>query len=214
MKRSFLQRWMIVVLALALLLLAAGCATADKKDDSSDPAPAEEPLYPVTLNGVTVLVGETKVQALLDAGMEITWSEMTEDNQINEFVVDPSLQLDPDTYYTGASVWLNEHVFAHIAFVTEERSVRLGEAIIARLEIHFSYDEAANADANVSFNGVPATELTREKAGEMFPDFTGDDNMWFSSGLREYDYGIYYANGTISSLSVEREYDVDWNSGN
>lgn len=53
-----------------------------------------------------------------------------------------------------------------------------------------------------------------EKAGEMFPDFKGDSAMWFSSGLKNYDYfmGFDSNTGEMRSFSVEREYDVDWNS--
>ena len=64
------------------------------------------------------------------------------------------------------------------------------------------------------FNGVPISELNREKAGEMFPDFSGDENMWFSTSvLKDYEYFMGFDTaGNMIKLSVEKNYDVDWNN--
>lgn len=209
MKKHAWRRAAALALALLLAVTAAGCSGGAS---SSEPE-AEEPVYPLSIRGVEVRVGETKLQALLDAGMEITWSEMDANNQITEYVADPEQMLEENAYYSGNSVWITDHVFAHISFVTDE-AVPLSEAVIARVEVNFSADEADNAAAEVSFNGVSSAELTREKAGEVFPDFTGDDNMWFSpASMRNYKYGVYYSAGTLHQISVERQYDVDWSSG-
>lgn len=207
MKKGFLYRLAAMALAALLLLAAAGCSQASAS--SSEPE-AEEPLYPLTINGTEIRVGETKVQALLDAGMDITFSEKDANNQITQYTVDPSEMLEPMSYYSGTSVWITEHTFAHVSFATDEEAVPLGEAVIARVEINFSSNEEDNAKSIISFNGVAATELTREKAGEVFPDFTGDDNMWFSpASMRNYKYGVYFSAGNLHSLSAERRYDVD-----
>lgn len=211
MKKNAVLRWAALALALLLTLAAAGCSAPSASSSSSEPE-VEEPLYPLSIGDTEIRVGETKLQALLDAGFEVTWSEMDANNQITQHTVDASEQLEPMSYYSGGSVWITEHVFAHIAFVTEQEAIPLGEAVIARMEVNFSYDDADNRAAGVKFNGVPYEELTREKAGEMFPDFTGDDNMWFSPAtMRNYEYGVYYSNGSLSKITVEREYDVDWN---
>ncbi len=203
------SRCAALLLVLCLGFVLAGCGASS----SSSSAPEEpEPVYPLSIQGTEIIVGETPVQALLDAGFDVTWSERDANNQITQHTVDPTEQLDAMSYYTGASIWINEHVFAHVSFVTDEESVPLGQATIARVEISFSYSyDDANEDADVVFNGVPAIELTREKAGETFPDFTGDDGMWFSTGLRHYKYGVYYSSGKLNSISAECIYDVDWN---
>ena len=71
-------------------------------------------------------------------------------------------------------------------------------------------------EANMYYSGVSVAELNREKAGELFPDFTGDENMWFSTAdLREYDYFTAYdTDGNLMKFSAEKKYDVDWSSGN
>lgn len=212
MKKNLFRR--LAAMALAVLLLLAAAACSEPPASSSEPE-ADEPLYPVTINGTEIRVGETTVQALLDAGMDITFSEMDSKNQITEYTVDPSEILEPMSYYSGCSVWITDRTFAHVSFVTDEEAVPLGEAVIARMEINFSSNEEDNAKSAVSFNGVSAKDLTREKAGEIFPDFTGDDNMWFSpSSMRNYKYGVYFSAGDLHSLSAERRYDVDWSSGN
>ncbi len=75
------------------------------------------------------------------------------------------------------------------------RSPRRGGACAHRDQ--FSSREEDNARSIVRFNGVSAEDLTREKAGEVFPDFTGEDNMWFCCAeMRHYKYGVYYSNGS------------------
>ena len=52
---------------------------------------------------------------------------------------------------------------------TDEETVKLGEATIARLE--FSMVSATPEERSVvTFNGVPVGEISEEKAHEMFPD--------------------------------------------
>ncbi len=208
MKRTSFARFGALALAALLALLLAGCGAASS---SSEPE-APEPVYPLSIKGTEIIVGETTMQTLLDAGFEVTWSEMDSSHNITQHTVDPSEMLEAMSYYTGGSIWVNEHVFAHISFATGEEAAPLGEAVVGRVELSFSYDEEANRDAQVVFNGIPAEELTREKAGEAFPDFTGDDNMWFSTGLKHYEYGVYFSNGTLHSVSAEYKYDVDWSN--
>lgn len=208
---------MVLGLALVFLMAAAGCAK--DTDNTKEPSGTgnkkeEEPLYSVSINGTEIRVGETKVQALLNDGLDVTWSEMTEDMQIEHYVVDPDMELDENSYYTGGTVWVTDECFAHVAIVTDEERVKLGDAVIASMEFHFSYADDKEVLSGLTFNGVPVTEMTREKAGEVFPDFRGDDAMWFSSGLKDYKYsmGFNSQTGEMISLSVERQYDVDWNS--
>lgn len=216
MKKNMLKRWcMIGAVLLIFAVSAAGCGNQGGNQDGSEAGDVSElPLYPVSLNGTEIRVGETTMQTLLDAGFKVTVSEMTEDNQINEYEVDPTMELEPNMYYTGGSIWITEHTFAHISFVTGETAGMLGDATIARLEVNLSsQDDAANL-AKIEFNGTPVTELSREKAGEDYPDFTGDEGMWFSTGANDYKYGLYFerSSGSLTSFSAECEYDVDWSN--
>lgn len=214
MKKNLLKRWGVI--GAALLILAASAAGCGKQtQDGNEESEAQEtPLYPVSINGTEIRVGETTMQTLLDAGFKVTVSEMTEGNQINEYEVDPMTELEPNMYYTGGSIWITEHTFAHISFVTGETAGTLGDATVARLEVNLSSQEDAENLEKIEFNGTPVTELSREKAGEDYPDFTGDDAMWFSTGSSEYKYGLYYdtANNRMTSFSVEYKYDVDWSN--
>lgn len=214
MKKNLLKRWGII--GAALLILAASAAGCGKQtQDGNEESEAQEtPLYPVSLNGTEIRVGETTMQTLLDAGFKVTVSEMTPDNQINEYEVDPTIELEPNMYYTGGSIWITEHTFAHISFVTGETTGTLGDATVARLEVNLSSQEDAANLEKIEFNGTPVTELSREKAGEDYPDFTGDEGMWFSTGGSDYKYGLYFdrSSGTLNSFSVECKYDVDWSN--
>lgn len=193
------------------LMAVAGCAKEDKSSEKNDEA--EPVIYPVTIDGTEVRVGETNMQALLDKGLKVTVSEMTPDKQIIEYEIDPNEMLEANSYYSGGSVWLTDSTFAHIAMVTDEENTTMGNAVIAYMEINLSSRDKADLD-NILFNGVPVNEISREKAGEMFPDFTGDENMWFSPAtMRGYEYFMSFdEEGMLMNVSVEKDYDVDWNS--
>lgn len=210
MKKQIWKKVSALMLAFVFLLSMTGCS--GKSSEEAEPE-AEDPKYSVSIRGTEIMVGETTVQTILDAGMDVTWSEMTSDNQIQEYTVDPEMELEANSYYTGASIWVTDSTFAHISFVTEEEAVTLGDAVIARLEFSLSsQEEDKAAQAEIEFDGVPVTELTRKEAGERYPDFTGDNAMWFSTGLKDYSYGLYYDSnsGNMIKFSVERKYDVDW----
>ena len=210
------KQWEILgLLVICFAVAAAGCSSGkdDKKSDS-DNEETKGVIYPVSIDGTEIRVGETTVQALLDKGFKITVSEMTSDNQINQYEVDPEEELEAKTYYSGGSIWITDKTFAHVSMVTGDESVKMGEAVIAYMEISISNEELKSLN-NVLFNGVPVTEITREKAGEMFPDFSGDDNMWFSPAtMTDYKYFMSFSakEKILNNLSVEKKYDVDWNS--
>lgn len=197
------------ILLLSILTLMTGCGAGNQEPKETKPA---QELYPVTIDGSEILVGQTTVQTLLDSGLRVTVSEKTADGKIEEFEIDPTLELEANSYYSGGSIWITDKIFVHIAMVTEDVPIPMGEAVIARLEFSLNSGDTTGME-KIAFHGVPINEITREKAGEMFPDFTGDENMWLQYG-RDYEYSLVYnaADGTLIKLSVQKKYDVDWNT--
>lgn len=210
MKQKRFKQIILCLLTLLLALPLAGCA---QQDSGESVAEVEEPLYVISVNGTEIRVGETKVQALFDAGYEIAWSEMKPSTppQIQEHTLDPEMQLKSNSYYSGVHVTVGDHITVLLSFVTEE-AVPLQDAVIARMEFSFSRGDNDSELTDIMFNGVSVPELTREKAGEMFPDFRGDSAMWFSSGLKNYEYSMGFNSNTgeMIKFSAKREYDVDW----
>lgn len=197
----------IVCLAMMLsLVFLPGCSEAGGSSSEA----SGETLLPITINGAEIRVGETTVQSLLDKGIEVSWV----DENYERNVVDPAQELEANAYYSGGNIEISEHVFANISFVTDEEPIPLGQAIIARLEVHLISEDDQSVLEKIEFDGVPATELTREKAGEKYPDWTGDEVMWLKYGL-EYSYDLNFdmTSGQLTQFTVERKYDVDWTGG-
>lgn len=185
-----------------MLFLPACSGEGGQKEDSG------ETLLPISVNGKEIRVGETTVQTLLDEGLDVSWV----DEDYNRITVDPATQLEANSYYTGGSIKVTDHMFFTISLVTDEEAVSLGEAVIARLELHMASEDDKGALEKISFDGVPVTELTREKAGEKYPDWTGDEVMWLHYGLEyKYDLNFDMSTGNLTGFTVERTYDVDWN---
>lgn len=201
----------VPALLLALLLTAAslaGCSELKEKLGASKQE--EETLYPISVAGREIRVGETKMQTLLDAGYDVTTTNPDDPNDYEQYEVDPETMLEGNAYYSGGTMSLSDSTFAHVSFVTDEQPVKLAEATIARLEFHLNLEET-DLLGNISINGVPVTEITREKAEEMFPDFTGDETMWLKYGLTyRYDLNFDSQTGRLRQFAVERKYDVDY----
>ena len=207
MRKKAGLRWGILCLAILIAMTAfSGCSELLGGESSG----TEDTLYPISVNGQEIRVGETPMQTLLNAGYEVTVSEM-EDGEIVEYDVDPEQVLDADSYYSGGSVWLSENSYAHISFVTEEEPVKLPGALIASMEFNFGTGESSAVLEKIQINGVPVPEITREKAEEMFPDFTGNEIMWLKYGL-EYKYDLNFdpATGKLVKFSIARQYEVDY----
>ena len=190
----------------ALMLLVTACGKGeegDGKDGGSD-----EVLLPISINGKEIRVGETTVQTLLDEGFEVSWV----DENFNRITVDPTTQLEADSYYTGGSIKVTDNMSFSISFTTGEEAVPLGEAVIARLELTAAGEDDKSVLETISFGGVPITELTQKKAAEKYPDWTGNETMWLHYGLEyKYDLNFDMSTGYLNKFAVERTYDVDWN---
>ncbi len=210
--KKLLKKWSFVGLSLIFIVMTLTGCSGENNDDKTANNP-EEKLYPITIEGQEILVGQTTVSALLDKGFKVTVSEMTPDKQINKYEIDPNEELEANSYYTGGSIQINDSLSALISLATDEKSVKMGDAVIARLEFTFVSEDRSYLD-NIQFNGVSVNELSRDKAKEMFPDFTGDDNMWFSpASMTEYKYFLSFSwEGQLQNFYVEKKYDVDWSN--
>ena len=210
--KKLLKKWSFVGLSLIFIVMTLTGCSGENNDDKTANKP-EEKLYTITIEGQEILVGQTTVSALLDKGFKVTVSEMTPDKQINKYEIDPNEELEANSYYTGGSIQINDSLSALISLATDEKSVKMGDAVIARLEFTFVSEDRSYLD-NIQFNGVSVNELSRDKAKEMFPDFTGDDNMWFSpASMTEYKYFLSFSwEGQLQNFYVEKKYDVDWSN--
>nr|WP_325256952.1 hypothetical protein [uncultured Oscillibacter sp.] len=192
-------------LAVFMLFLSA-CGKDD--GESSQGGGGDDVLLPISINGKEVRVGETTVQTLLDEGFDVSWV----DESYHRITVDPATQLEANSYYTGGSIKVTDNMHFAISFATDEEEVSLGQAVIARLELTMAAEDDKSALETISFDGVPITELTQEKAAEKYPGWTGNEVMWLHYGLEyKYDLNFDISTGYLNKFAVERTYDVDWN---
>ena len=195
----------LLCLMLAVLMLSLSACGAN--DDGADQEDNTEVLLPISINDKEIKVGETTLQTLLDEGFEVSWV----DENYERITIDPSTQLEANSYYTGGSIKVSDDLSFMISLATDEE-VPLGQAVIARLEATLATETDKSILEKIAFDGVPVTELTQEKAAEKYPDWTGNEVMWLHYGL-EYKYDLYFvmSSGYLNKFAVDRTYDVDWN---
>lgn len=162
------------VLVLMLLSLT-GCSEQRRKSkdsflplDTSEFTLGEHPI-PVTIGNVEVFVGETTLQTLLDADLPIVASEWNGSDVI-EYEVDPQETLPAHTSFTDLSFWVTDSTFVRLSVEAGNEDIRMEDAIISRLELHLSHRVDTLPDT-ILLNNVPVPEITRSKAGRMFPYF-------------------------------------------
>ena len=195
----------LLCLMLAVLMLSLSACGAN--DDGADQEDNTEVLLPISINDKEIKVGETTLQTLLDEGFEVSWV----DENYERITIDPSTQLEANSYYTGGSIKVSEGLSFMISLATDEE-VPLGQAVIARLEATLATETDKSILEKIAFDGVPVTELTQEKAAEKYPDWTGNEVMWLHYGLEyKYDLNFEMSTGYPHQFAVERTYDVDWN---
>lgn len=176
--KKITAKGIVIFMAMAIL---TGCS-GDKKTDE----PALEPeiagtaslptlaqmQMPVSIQDQEIIVGKTTIQELLDAGFELMVSEWN-GRSIVQRELDPEETLVTGTKNTEISFWISDSSFARLSIDARNGEVRTGDAPVTRLELHLSFDAALPSDILIS--DVPVAELTRAKAGEMFPDFEQGD---------------------------------------
>lgn len=195
----------LLCLMLAVLMLSLSACGAN--DDGADQEDNTEVLLPISINDKEIKVGETTLQTLLDEGFEVSWA----DENYERITIDPSTQLEANSYYTGGSIKVSDDLSFMISLATDEE-VPLGQAVIARLEATLATETDKSILEKIAFDGVPVTELTQEKAAEKYPDWTGNEVMWLHYGLEyKYDLNFDMSTGYLNKFAVERTYDVDWN---
>ncbi len=203
MKKKKIRSLLCFMMAVLMLSLTA-CSTSDEGSEDKE---ATEVLLPVSIGGIEIKVGETPIQSRMDQGLEISWV----DEEYNRIIVDPTTELEAKTYYTGGSIDLSDNVFFKVSFVTDEKMVPLGEAVIAYIELHVLPDADQSLLDQIAFDGVPFKEMTQKKAVEKYSDWSGDEIMWLNYGT-DYKYLLTFdiATGDLTGFTVERKYDVDW----
>lgn len=183
-----------------MLLLLTGCSEQRRKSknsflplDTSEFTLDEHPI-PVTIGNVEVFVGETTLQTLLDAGLPIVASKWNGSDVI-EYKVDPKETIPAHTSFTDLSFWVTDSTFARLSIEAGSEDTRMGDAIISRLELHLSH-RADTLPDTILLNNVPVPEITRSKAGRMFPYFE-QDNLSISLQGANYDCHLLFSPKTF-----------------
>lgn len=128
---------------------------------------------PVTIDGHDILVGETTIQELLDDGFQLMVSEW-KDGGVVQYEIDPAAELKAGSENKEISFWITDDAFARLSIAAKTNDMLVGEAPITRFALHLSH-KADTLPENIMIDGVPVTELSRQKAWEMFPDFNQED---------------------------------------
>lgn len=188
---------------LLMILLLAGCSS--KKAEAEPETDPADKVYPITIGETDIVIGETSVGTLLDAGFVITVSDMDSQKNVTVYEIDPEQELEENSYYTGGTLRKDDVIYGNISIITVE-ACPMGQAVIARLEMNgYDFDKSS-----VKFAGVPLNELTNEKVQEVAEGLTGDEYMQFHKGD---EYEVFFgfdAEGNLTKVSMEKEYDVDW----
>lgn len=161
--------------------------------------------YPITMEGTEVIVGETTVGTLIDAGFTIREISYSDDNEITG-----DTMLEKNSYYTGYYVDKDDTEYCSIAIVTDNKDIPIAEAIIAKVQID---SELSHFIDNTTFDGVKLPDLTIDAAQEHIAgsEKSDDNSSVYLSGAN-YFVDVNFNNDSFTELEIKRKYDVDYSN--
>lgn len=192
MRKALQKRMAAVAVGLMLLASAAGCG-ADAKEGE---------IYPLTVDGTGITLDVTTMQAIYDAGFEVT---VLDTSTMDRYEIAADTPLDADSVYTGVSIGKNGDIYASLSVVTED-ACAMSESVI------YSFTGFGSYGDKITIASIPLTELTEEKAkeiekkledGEYFQSYVSDSRILRIT--RENG-----AAGAVTQLEVEVRYEIDY----
>ncbi len=191
MRKALRKRMAVVAVGLVLLALAAGCGGAKEGE-----------IYPLTVDGTDITLDVTTMQAIYDAGFEVT---VLDTSTMDRYEIAADTPLDADSVYTGVNIGKDGDIYASLSVVTED-ACAISESVI------YSFTGFGGFGDKIAIASIPLTELTEEKAkeiekkledGEYFQSYVSDSRILRIT--RENG-----ATGAVTQLEVEVRYEIDY----
>lgn len=145
--------------------------------------------YPVSLENITIVPGQTTVQELLEAGYELSdreYSEVRKDTGMMYYtgVIDPSEEADAKTYYMMVLVKEGRAHASITVYNWEEWSKKpLGDCKVSMVDLRDFHEKSEQA----AILDIPILEATKEAISERL----GKEPEVLESGRYRWEKGKY-----------------------
>lgn len=189
MKSKVTKLLTLLLMSISICAMLSGCSAGSDK------------AYPITIGGTEVIVGETKVSTLLDAGFTFT-------TLVDGLSVDVAAEdmLEANSYYSSLFLQQSDSKSIRFCVTTDKDAVPFSDAVIAKVSLFESSDFSS-----VTFDGVALTDLTGDMIKEHIADVVErDDGAGFFYTSNNYHVDFDMADGVITEFDIERKYDVDY----
>lgn len=170
-----------IIVMLTLCVFMSGC-----ESNEADKA------YAVTIKGVNVVVGETKMEALKDC---VYVSDVNFDQMLQK-----------NSYYQGIAMYTEDRQYIGSIEVLSENEASLKEAIIASITV--KPEELSKVD--ITFEGVQLKDMTLDKAKELMPGAESDEESVYDPGSGDYYTSFGFDGDSIKKFDTKKNYDVDY----
>lgn len=183
-------RSLLTIIALLTIGVLGGCAAAD---------PGTPP--EVTIEGVSVIVGQSVPKDLEDQGFETNAKDLF-------------LLKMPDNSWTS-SVFLKKDTtsYAMLTLVNDTKEEKLVNQCVIE-ELGFYSLEDTNKDLNITINGVNPIGMTQDALKEAYPDLELDDDTgdYLFHYLRNGEYTVCfeYAKGVLTDIDVRHSFEKSY----
>lgn len=191
MKSKITKLLTLLFVSISICAMLSGCSAGSDK------------AYPITIGGTEVIVGETKVSALLDAGFNFT-------TLVDGLSVDVAAEdmLEANSYYSSLFLKQGEGKSILFCITTDKDAVPFSDAVIAKVSLFDNSDFTT-----VTFDGVALTDLTGDMIKEHIADVAErDDGAGFFYTSSNYNIDFDMVDGVITGFDIERKYDVDYSN--
>lgn len=187
---------MAVAFILAICFPMSGCSSNKSMETP----------YLITIDGTDIIVGETTLNTLYEAGYSIL-NPRGDFSDLEE--VNADYELEANAAFNQLYVRKDDVNFAELTIITGEADAPASEAVIARVIVCGS-DEISK----VSFSGVAVSNLTVEMLKEYLPgaeiDELGDGDSLVRFIDQDLSIFIFCENGAPAEMEIRVFYDVTY----
>ena len=193
--REHRKRLPVLVLIVILGLSLAACGRK---------VPSEESGHVLTVGPTQIVLAETPLSELCDAGYTVAVANRDENGKYTTVNIATDIKLSADSVYYGFYIMKDGQHQLTVDVVTDKENVLLSDASISAVSVYADNESVSN----VKFDGIPLTELTESKFLELVPEGSVDKEIREGT-YKDDQINItcrWSADGALEQLSLERPY--------
>lgn len=133
---------------------------------------AKKDMVTVTVQGVEIVPGETKVQEILEAGFSLAEQQIA-------YIIDPETMAEPNSYYTLIILVKDEKKYGTVTIANDSNTAKeIPECTVLKISVY----ETDEGSEQVMVDGIAMGELTYEQLVDSYGEPASNEETTYIEG--------------------------------